>query len=79
MDEEIPTSQEYKKELFKTIYISLRASSKCNMNCKYCFMQDKPNVNITTDEAKCFIDFYFPIFRNRNYPSINQTDQLNRY
>lgn len=57
MSDEIPTQMIYKKELFKTIYISIHASSKCNMNCKYCFMQDRPDVNITIDEAKRFIDF----------------------
>jgi len=32
-------------------YICLLVSSKCNMKCKYCFIQDKLDVNITTDEA----------------------------
>jgi uncharacterized protein len=62
MGDEIPTQSIYKKELFKTIYISLHASSKCNMNCKYCFMQDRPDVNITIDEAKRFIDFIISEF-----------------
>lgn len=62
MDDEIPTQSIYKKELFKTIYISLHASSKCNMNCKYCFMLDRPDVNITIDEAKRFIDFIISEF-----------------
>lgn len=62
MDEEIPAPQEYKKELFKTVYISLHASSQCNMKCKYCFMQDRPDVNITIDEAKRFIDFIISEF-----------------
>jgi len=62
MDDEIPTQLIYKKELFKTIYISLHVSSKCNMKCKYCFMQDRLDVNITIDEAKCFIDFIISEF-----------------
>ncbi len=62
MKDEIPNPSEYKKELFKTIYISLHASSKCNMNCKYCFMQDRPDVNMTIDEAKRFIDFIISEF-----------------
>jgi uncharacterized protein len=62
MDDEIPTQLIYKKEIFKTIYISLHASSKCNMNCKYCFMQDRPDMNITIDEAKRFIDFIISEF-----------------
>ena len=57
MDDEIANTNTYQKELFKTIYISLHASSKCNMKCKYCFMQVRPDVNITIDEAKRFIDF----------------------
>ncbi len=57
MYEEIPIQKTYKKELFKTIYITLHASSQCNMKCKYCFMQDRQDVNITIDEAKRFIDF----------------------
>lgn len=62
MNDEIPNASEYKKELFKTIYISLHASSKCNMKCKYCFMQDRPDVNMTIDEAKRFIDFIISEF-----------------
>ena len=45
-------------------YICLLASSKCNMKCKYCFIQDKPDVNITIDEAKCFIDCYIRVLRS---------------
>ncbi|PKK95299.1 MAG: hypothetical protein CVV60_01915 [Tenericutes bacterium HGW-Tenericutes-5] len=62
MDDKIANTDTYQKELFKTIYISLHASSKCNMNCKYCFMQDRPDVNITIDEAKRFIDFIISEF-----------------
>lgn len=62
MDDEIANTNTYQKELFKTIYISLHASSKCNMNCKYCFMQDRPDVDITIDEAKRFIDFIISEF-----------------
>jgi sulfatase maturation enzyme AslB (radical SAM superfamily) len=56
-NDEIPVTNTYQKDLFKTIYISLHASSKCNLKCKYCFMQDRPDVNITIDDAKRFIDF----------------------
>jgi len=62
MGDEIPSQVTYKKELFKTIYISLHASSNCNMKCKYCFMQYRPDVNITIDEAKRFIDFIISEF-----------------
>ncbi len=64
MDMEIPFQEMYKKDLFKTIYISLHASSKCNMKCKYCFMQSRPDVNITIDEAKDFINFIISEFPN---------------
>ncbi|XMB71869.1 4Fe-4S cluster-binding domain-containing protein [Mycoplasmatota bacterium WC30] len=64
MDIKITTQEIYKKEIFKTIYISLHASSKCNMKCKYCFMQSRPDVNITIDEAKDFIDFIISEFPN---------------
>lgn len=57
MDDEISVTNTYQKELFKTIYLSLHASSKCNLKCKYCFMLDRPDVNITIDDAKRFIDF----------------------
>jgi sulfatase maturation enzyme AslB (radical SAM superfamily) len=39
-------------------YISLHASSQCNLKCKYCFMQVRHDVNITIYEAKRFIDFF---------------------
>ncbi|MBU1144735.1 MAG: hypothetical protein KJ971_02615 [Firmicutes bacterium] len=32
------------------------------MKCKYCFMQDRPDVNITIDEAKRFIDYIISEF-----------------
>ncbi len=62
MDDEILSQTTYKKELFKTIYISLHASSQCNLKCKYCFMQNRHDVNITNDEAKRFIDFVISEF-----------------
>ena len=62
MGDEIQSQITYKKDLFKTIYISLHASSNCNMKCKYCFMQDRLDVNITIDEAKRFIDFIISEF-----------------
>lgn len=64
MNEEIDSQKTYKKELFKTIYISIHASSNCNMKCKYCFMQDRPFVNITIEEAKAFIDLIISNFPN---------------
>ena len=62
IDDEIHSQTTYKKELFKTIYISLHASSQCNLKCKYCFMQNRHDVNITIDEAKRFIDFIISEF-----------------
>jgi len=57
MGEKLPSPGEYKRALFRTVYISMHASSQCNMKCKYCFMQNRQGVNITIDEAKRFIDF----------------------
>lgn len=73
MDEQIPAQPEYKQALFKTIYISLHASSQCNMKCRYCFMQDRPNVNITIDEAKRFIDFIISEFPKAEKFIVNPT------
>ena len=47
MNDKITIPKIFNKDLLKTIYISLHASSKCNMNCKYCFMQQRPDVDIT--------------------------------
>jgi sulfatase maturation enzyme AslB (radical SAM superfamily) len=58
MDEEISIQETSQKEPFKTIFISLHASSKCNMKCKYCFIQESPDVNMTIDVAKLFIVFF---------------------
>jgi radical SAM protein with 4Fe4S-binding SPASM domain len=56
MYDEIEINGKYNKELFKTIYISLHTSSKCNMACTYCFKKDRDDTNLTFDESKRFID-----------------------
>lgn len=73
MNDKIPIPYEFNKDLLKAIYISLHASSKCNMNCKYCFMQQRPDVNITIDEAKRFIDFIIYKFPNADKFIVNPT------
>ena len=62
--EEIGVSSEYNKEHFKTIYISLHTSSKCNMACTYCFKKDRDDINLTFDESKRFIDMVIDEYSN---------------
>lgn len=57
MGDEIPFQITYSKDHFKTIFISIHASSQCNMKCKYRFMQNRHDVNIAIDEVKRYIDF----------------------
>lgn len=54
--ESIKINNEFSKELFKTIYISLHTSSKCNMACTYCFKKSRKENNLTFEESKRFID-----------------------
>lgn len=54
--EEIENPKEFNKELFKTIYISLHISSKCNMACKYCFKKEREDSSMSFNDAKRFID-----------------------
>lgn len=45
-------------ENYKVIYISLHASTQCNMSCTYCFLTDrKSNCHINFDMARNFIDY----------------------
>lgn len=37
----------YNKNLFKTIYISLHTSAKCNLSCTYCFKKERDNKNLS--------------------------------
>lgn len=52
----IDSHTQYNKDFFKTIYISLHTSAKCNMACTYCFKKEKDNRNLTFKESKNFID-----------------------
>jgi uncharacterized protein len=49
---------------FKTVYISLHISNQCNMDCKYCFMQERTNEELSFEDAKKFIDLVI-----ENYPN----------
>lgn len=64
MYDEIEIKDKYDKELFKTIYISLHTSSKCNMTCTYCFKKDRDDANVTFDESKRFIDMIIDEYPN---------------
>lgn len=64
MYDEIEIKDKYDKELFKTIYISLHTSSKCNMACAYCFKKDRDDANLTFDESKRFIDMIIDEYPN---------------
>ncbi len=64
MNENIETPNKYDKDLFKTIYISLHTSSKCNLLCTYCFRKERDNKNLTFNESKNFIDMIIDEFPN---------------
>lgn len=52
------------KDSFKTVYISLHISSKCNMNCKYCFMKDRKGIELSFEDSKKFIDMIIDEYPN---------------
>ncbi len=54
----------YDDALFKTVYISLHASSSCNLRCSYCFKESRDLNDLTFSEAKCFIDMIVSEFPN---------------
>jgi radical SAM protein with 4Fe4S-binding SPASM domain len=56
MDEVIAIPGKYDRDLLKTIYISIHASSQCNLQCKYCFMKERMSENVSLVNAKRFID-----------------------
>ena len=57
-------SKRFNKDSFRTIYISLHISSKCNMNCKYCFMKDRSYENLSFEDSKKFIDMIIKEYPN---------------
>ncbi len=64
MYKEIDSLREYDKDLFKTVYISLHTSVKCNLSCTYCFKKERDNRNLTFEESKKFIDMLISEFPN---------------
>jgi len=46
----------YDRNLFKVVYISLHASSQCNMACTYCFKKNRTTDQMKLESAKAFID-----------------------
>ena len=51
---EIP--KEFSRDSVKTVFISLHISSKCNLNCTYCFRKQRYDTGLTFKESKEFID-----------------------
>jgi uncharacterized protein len=62
--DELVYSKKFNVDSFKTIYISLHISSKCNMNCKYCFMKDRKDNNLTFKDSIKFIDMIIDEYPN---------------
>ncbi|MBI9008762.1 MAG: SPASM domain-containing protein [Tenericutes bacterium] len=62
--EKLLYSMKFSKDSFKTVYISLHISSKCNMNCKYCFMNDRKYNNLSFEDSKKFIDMIIDEYPN---------------
>ncbi len=59
---EFPSS--YDHSMFRVIYISLHTSSKCNLQCKYCFKKKRDNRDLTFEESKKFIDLIIEEYPN---------------
>jgi uncharacterized protein len=60
----IDYDKKFNKDSFRTIYISLHISSSCNMNCKYCFMKDRRDANLTFEDSKKLIDMIINEYPN---------------
>ncbi|KFZ26389.1 MAG: Cyclic pyranopterin monophosphate synthase [Candidatus Izimaplasma bacterium HR2] len=56
----------YSKDIYGTIFISIHISSKCNLNCSYCFRDDNKDNSISFAESKKFIDLVIEKFPNGN-------------
>ena len=56
MYDEIEPMGEYNHNIFKTVYISLHTSAKCNLLCSYCFKKERDNKNLTFEESQKFIN-----------------------
>lgn len=62
MFDEIPVKHSI--DSFKAIYISIHSSSKCNLNCRYCFNRKKGNDKINFEDCVKFIDMITARFPN---------------
>lgn len=55
---------EYSKDLYSTITFCLEISDVCNLNCSYCFNNDKSGNRMSFDVAKESLDYLFSLFPN---------------
>jgi uncharacterized protein len=62
--EELVYSMNFDKDSFKAVYISLHISSKCNMNCKYCFMKNRKDNYLSYEDSRRFIDMIIDEYPN---------------
>ncbi len=61
---EIPHLEEYDRDLFKTVYISLHTSTRCNLSCTYCFKKERDNTDLSFEDSRKFIDMIVSEFPN---------------
>lgn len=64
MYKEMKPIGDYNMNLFKTVYISLHTSAKCNLSCTYCFKKERDYRDLTFEESKKFIDMIISEFPN---------------
>lgn len=62
MFQEVPYEKTLTDTTFKVIYISIHASSKCNLHCKYCFKQEKTKEILSFETCAQFIDLIISEF-----------------
>jgi uncharacterized protein len=61
---DIKAPKDFDRDLFKTVYISLHTSSRCNLKCTYCFKKERDKRNLTFEESKKFIDMIIDEYPN---------------
>ena len=62
--DEVEPNSIFNKDMFKTVFISLHISSKCNMACSYCFKKERNNTNLDFEQSKKFIDMITDEYSN---------------
>lgn len=69
-----PVIDEFKHSNMKVVYISIHASTKCNLKCKYCFRDNNSNIdNLKFQDVKKFIDYMIKLYPNAEMYIVDPT------